>query len=96
MRSIMVAYLHDRRILLAALDKLVIGKFSILVSVHITEDLVDPLFWGVLVGGKLDHLARHFVYGLYDLEHFVVRYEAVFIEIVELEGPCGELAMRRR
>ncbi len=43
MRWIMVAYLHDRRILLAALDKLVIGKFSILVSVHITEDLVDTL-----------------------------------------------------
>jgi uncharacterized protein (DUF2249 family) len=38
-----MADLDDGRVLFAAFDKLVKGEFSILVLVHIPENLVDPL-----------------------------------------------------
>lgn len=39
-----VAHLYDRGILFAALNKLVVCELGILVTVHITENFVHPLF----------------------------------------------------
>jgi hypothetical protein len=36
-------YLNDGRVLFAALDKLVIREFGVVVAIHVLEDLVDSL-----------------------------------------------------
>jgi hypothetical protein len=60
----------------------------VLVQVHQREDLVDTLLGGVLIGRQLDHLTRHVVNRLNNLEHLVVGNEAVVVDVVELESPC--------
>lgn len=61
----------------------------VVVQVHEGKDLVDALLGRVLVRRELDHLARHVVDRLDDLEHLVVRDEAVVVDVVQLERPCG-------
>ena len=52
------------------------------------ENLVKfYLFWGILVCREFHHLPCHPVYRLDDLEHLVICDGAVFIYIVQLEGP---------
>jgi len=60
----------------------------VVVEVHEGKDLVDALLGRVFVRRELDHLARHVVNGLDNLEHLVVRDEAVVVDVVQLEGPC--------
>lgn len=47
------------------------------------------LFCGILVGGQLDHLSRHVIDRLDNLEHLVVRDQAVVVDVVQLERPCA-------
>lgn len=106
------AYLDNRRILLAALHKLLIGQPGVLIPVHIPEDLVDTLwltsaqlaqrsneanlFGRVLVGGQLDHLPGHLVYGPHNLQHLVIGDETIPVNIVQLERPCAPLQSATR
>lgn len=80
--------LHDGRVLLGSLLELVEREAVVLVQVHVAEDLIDTLLGRVLVLGEGDHLARHLVDRAHNLEHLVVRDEAVLVDVVELEGPC--------
>ena len=41
----------------------------------------------VFVHGELNHLTGHLVYGLDDLEHLLIRDEAVSVDVVQLESP---------
>ena len=45
------------------------------------------LLWGIFVNGELHHLTGHLVYRLDDLEHLLIRDEAVSVDVIQLESP---------
>lgn len=80
--QMMTTHSKDGWVFLGTLDKFVKCELGVLVGVHVLEDLLYPLLGGVLVRWQTVSRTGHLVDGLYDLQHLVVRDQAVLVDII--------------
>lgn len=73
--------------LLARLNEFLNGHHAILVPVHLLEEALHVLPWGLLSECRIRILAHHVIDGFHDIKHFLLGDAAILVEVIQVEGP---------